>query len=452
MANLKDALVVLYKKVFGTLSAAPDVNKEDVGMKRATSIQDVWMLSFGISEDMWPVDLYLDEGKLIVLGNSKGKLFRIEVSDVDGNVSFGQPQEVEMKFVSKDSSGIEENRMLVKRQADGSYRWFARACSSVINKAGVIDSTRMFDKFVERFNGGKDFKLLFFHDPSLEMGIGDFVERDGNILILSGTLNDSKLSKAFIDAQEESRGNWGTSIGFLPLAEPVTLDVGDGIKIPVYEDGELHEASVLPEEDACSFFTRVGVVDEVKRMDKRVEEALRKLFGEGHENEADAFVAEIDDTNRTISDERLLTLSTPEDGEANTSETTEETPDESNKPEDNNAEEDDVFAEFNKRLDELKARVDEILTQLNATLGMKEAISADIGEIIDRELEPVKKAVAKLEKTDEEKRRQWEDDLPSRRNTPEATYRPSENRRSQDDDTPASYDELAKESLSRLKK
>jgi hypothetical protein len=448
MASLKNAMITLYQKIFGTVSTAEPVDKNAIGMERAVSIQDVWMQSYSVDQEMWPVDLYLENGSLVLLGNKGGKLYKSRVMDDDTGITFGVPEEIKIEFVPVGSGQEQQslNRMLITRNAEGKYRFFCRACSSVINKAGVIDSTKMFDRFVERFEGGTKFQILFFHDPNLVMGDGDFVARDGNILITSGILNDSVLSQAFVDAYEQKRGDWGNSIGFMPMSEPTNLELTDGIKIPMYEDGELREVSVLPESDACSYFTRAGVLNGENPMDTRVKDALHKLFGEERAADADAFIEDVDNTNRSIQEQGLLARSTSEgnEDEANTSETTEEPKDESET--EVPASDNDKYVELDTRLQKIEASLAQLTESMNAP---KE--EPNVEEAIEKALSPIRAEVEKLQVSEDEKRQQWLDDLPNRANASAVTHRPREERRPQPSDQPPSYEDLAKESLAKLK-
>lgn len=241
------------------------------------------------------LDIYEDAGAMVAIAARMGKLVKYPLTVTGGNVSIGAEQTVEVTFTPRSAWHI-------VRQADGSRRWFAVAATAVLNRVGEIDSTALFDDLVKNLPDNPA-TLRFFHDPRLEFGDIDWAERENNLLLESGTLRDGPLADAFVDAVEHERGRWGTSIKYQPTAEPEPLEAGPGVIIPVYRAGVQAELSVLPEEAAAAWFTTIS--PEVERMDKRVSDALTRLFGD--EGKAREFIETVDGTNRSIADAGLVT-------------------------------------------------------------------------------------------------------------------------------------------------
>jgi hypothetical protein len=235
----------------------------------------------------------------------------------------------------------------------------------------------------------------------------------------------------------------------MPMADPVMLEVSEGINIPVYEDGELHEVSLLPEGDACSFFTRANITGGIERMNKRTEAALRLLIGD--DAIADSFVADVDGTNRAIQDAGLLTRGTPTVegtvGEANTeAQTTEEPTAElanaETEPEQDESPKFVTLAVLDQRLSDYETRMTEFQNGLNASLA---TLSTAVNTLTE--------SITPLLQTEEAKREQWLSDLPAKTKVQPVTYRPREERRPQEEVvTTPSYAQVAAQTLSNLPK
>ncbi len=368
----------------------------------------------------WLNDIYEDQGQLVAIISAGGKLYRAPVS-VDGtSVVLGELAEVEVQFTPRRRS------FSITRQADGRFRWFAVACSAVLNRVGEIDSRALFDSFVEAAKTEGYPKLRFYHDPRMDFGEADWLEREGNLLLASGLFDEEHpLAAAFIDACEKNRGNWGTSDGFVPLEPPQLMEVGAGVTIPVYTKGICREISVLPEDHAAAWFT--AITSEVTRMRKDVRDALVLLFGD--EAKADEFADTVDQRNREIDERQLVTR---DDGQGEDAPepaaegTTEEQPEPEAEPQD------DAEAQAPNRLVLDDAALDAIAARVGAGFDARFAeLAARIDALpampdlapINEALGAVRERLSALERDEEEKRREWQADRPARQTTV-ISYRP----------------------------
>jgi hypothetical protein len=282
------------------------------------------------------------------------------------------------------------------------------------------------------------------------------------------------------DASEHGRGNWGTSPGFYPDAEPEIMRTADGIEVPVYNSGYLEEISVLPENCACNFFTRL-IAKKERSMEPRIKDALVALFGD--EAKANEFISKVDETNRAIADGGLLTReTTTEETEATTTEEVTETPPEiattPDKPLNMPATSESVLT----RLCTLEVKANEVLAQHQQRIDALEAVAipeqqaapttadldaiktliSDLGAKVDAlvgrmdAMETANgkttQAVDALKLTDEEKQRTWLADRPANSATQPVTYRPREERRSDPAGTKQSLADVAAGTLAKMPK
>jgi predicted transcriptional regulator len=430
-------LVAAYKEME---EIAPDAVYELAGLaKPERVVTRAESLNYAIGDaleqlgpDAWFIDLYLSQDKVLLLYNQEGKLYTIAIAeDPEGGIVLGDPLEVIVKEHTP-------SRLSVTRQADGQYRWFAIACSAVVDKQGEIDSKALFDDFVNRWQAGEPFVLRFFHDSRLDLGVGDWLAREDNLLLASGRIDDSELGKAFVEASTAKRGEWGTSIGFYAMAEPEILRTEEGIEIPIYKQGKLMEVSILPEQDACAFYTRITAELKERTMDERKRKALIDLFGD--EALADGFIATVDETNRTIVEAGLLTReTTTEETETVTTEEVTETPPEATTTSEPVIETAPAINdEVIRRLDELAGKVDQSL-----------AYAVRI-EALESGFATLQQVVEKLNLSDEEKRQIWLADRPAGESKPPVTYRPRTDRRSEQEGTKFNSADVAAATLSRM--
>jgi hypothetical protein len=196
----------------------------------------------------------------------------------------------------------------VFQQPDGRYRWFSISATAFLNRVGEIDSTSLFDSFVAYANrtGNFPFRTFYHQGEALLTGQGDFLARDGYCYITSGLFDeDSELALIEIAALQNNPTGWGESIGYVPTAEPVLMEVSRGITIPVYEQGIHVEISTVMERDAASWFTVPHVTNTKERqMDKAILEKLTALArdaglsDEDQEEVLTQFATRVDGTNQ----------------------------------------------------------------------------------------------------------------------------------------------------------
>lgn len=275
--------------------------------ERAISIQDVasqiMAQLYGTGdgpvsgETPWLSDIYLDNGQPVAVLAKGGKLYRAPIA-IDGNqATLGAMAEIEVQF-----SPVRSVNVSVVRMADGRYRWFAIAETAVLNRMAEIDSRALFTDFLRQFHPG-DVRLDFYHDSRIAFGSADWLAVEDAVLLASGPLDaEHPVGRAYIDAKEQGRGEWGCSVAFTPSTPPEMAEVAAGVTIPVYTAGVLRAITILPESRAASWYTTTA---EVSRMRKEVQDALKELFGD--EAAAQRFIETVDQTNREIAEQNLVT-------------------------------------------------------------------------------------------------------------------------------------------------
>lgn len=290
--------------------------------KRAVSIEQI---SNAVAQQLnaqgfWLTNLYEENGKLVAIVVSQGKIYRAPIAVAGTTVTLGELAEIELQFQPVPGAEppmpapmaewaeemTQTGRMTILRQADGHYRWFAITESAVLNRVGEIDSRALFDSFIAHAQTDGYPALRFYHTKGLDFGRADWLAREDNLYLASGTFDEEHpIARAMIqDAADGHSGVvWGISNGFLPTVSPAMVEITEGIKLPVYTQGVHREISVLPERSAASLFTVFQTTEVTMRSETR--EALKKLLKD------DALVAkieaEVDQTNRSITDQGLVT-------------------------------------------------------------------------------------------------------------------------------------------------
>lgn len=254
----------------------------------------------------WLVDVYAEpsNGSMFALVSQEGKLYKYPITFTGDDVQLGTAQEVVADFRPVAQS------FLISRSTDGSTRWFLRAGTTVINRNGQIDSRQLFDNFILHAKETEHYPYLtFFHlGEVMRMGMTDYLARDEDVLIASGTFDKNDIADAMLRAYAADPAYWGSSVSFMPFAmeRMAMVEVSRDITIPVYQDGELEEISILPEKWACAILTALRV-DEINRevdMKPEIREALLKLFDAAT---VDKIAGDVDGTNETIKTQGLVT-------------------------------------------------------------------------------------------------------------------------------------------------
>lgn len=226
------------------------------------------------------IDIYVDSESIYALiTKSDGKLYKAPVTvSADIGIQVGEYQEVVMEFAP-----VADRSITVKRSADGVVRWFAMpACTAVLNRVGEIDSTVLFDSFIEYAERTNIYpELDFWHARDIvALGKADWVGREGVAYCASGLFYDTPIAQAAAKSLEEDKDYWGISIDYLPIKNPKLIRSQDGIEIPVFNAGINRFISLLPENAAASILTNISTKEEVNRMNDKMKAALKKLTGD----------------------------------------------------------------------------------------------------------------------------------------------------------------------------
>lgn len=263
------------------------------------------------------MNLYTDDYQnMYAIASGEGRLWKYNYTiDAEGNVQLGEAIQVEHSFQE-----VGRSRMFISRQKDtGKVRFTVIASASVLNRVGEIDSTTLFDDFVNRIEqGNAEYPYLTFYHKGEQMRIGqiDMVHRDDNLYINSGEfLSDEEIAPhlralrdAVIAKSEEDPESLGISIGYRSMDRPQIEEIA-GVSIPVFRTGVHVESSILFEEDAASLFTAVAIETNERghSMSQQLLDKLKKLGLS--EAEASEINESIDERNRAITDGNLITRS-----------------------------------------------------------------------------------------------------------------------------------------------
>jgi len=397
----------------------------------------------------WLHDLYRDDdGSIFAIASSQGKLFSYAV-EVDGDeVSLGDGVRVEETFTPVRT----RTATRIIRQADGRVRWLSMSCTSVLNRVGEIDSRSLFDSFVAHAEetGEYPYRTFYHQGEAFRTGLADFLAREGNVYITSGLYDeDSVLAPYEAKALEENPEFWGESIGYRATESPTEIEVAPGVAIPVFNRGINREISLLPEGDAAAWFTHITTQREVSRMREKVFNALVELVGD--EDKAKEFAELVDGTNRSIEEENLITR---EGDEAETEDRSGESDVQEQEQEQEIEMDEETMEAISNRfngliesaLEPLVERVAALEESVKAVAGSVEAMSSETSAAF----ESTNERLGALERDDDEKRDEWQRDLP-RRPVTKVSYRPRQVKSGQDrDQAKPSMADAAEATLSNL--
>jgi hypothetical protein len=277
---------------------------------RAVALGDVWEAIWDQLFDdetgminSWPLDIFVENNALFAVLAREGKLYRVDLNVAeDGVVTMLNETQVLHQFVPVNG----EQRTTVFRQSDGRLRVVAVVCTAVMNRIGELDSTAMFDSFVEHIEETQEYPIVtFFHQGERSrLGQADFVARDEYTYIASYVFDDNEFGQAASRGMEANAEYFGHSIEFEAL-DAEMLEVADGITLPMYTRGVNTAITICGEAIAAALFTAVKSMQGVQRMDQKAKDELLKLF-DGNAKLVDDFEEFVDDTNRTIVDENMV--------------------------------------------------------------------------------------------------------------------------------------------------
>lgn len=260
----------------------------------------------------YPMSLYIEGGSIFCTVAQSGMIFKVPLTIGNDSVSMGDWIRVEENFTP-----VVEQSFRIRKMPDGKYRWTAIAGTTVLNRVGEIDSSELFDSFIEHAERTGEYpRLDFYHlgieNPDMwEFGTADYLTREGCCYIASGLFDeDHPLAKATIQSCNKGELEWGNSVEFYASVKEELIAVNPEVKVPVYKRGRNSRISLVLEEDAAGLFTQYGISQEVNRaMDQKTTEKLTALYGgdsEGLQTFLDQFETEVDGVNRTVADKNLV--------------------------------------------------------------------------------------------------------------------------------------------------
>jgi len=370
------------------------------------------------------LDIYPDGNNLFAIVAQSGKLYRVPVTVTNDEVSLGQWTQVEEQYTPVPQ---QQQSFRVHRQKDGKYRWTAIAGTTVLNRVGEIDSSELFDSFIEYAARTGDYpRLDFYHlgienPQAWEFGTADYLAREGVCYIASGVFDeDHPLAQATIRSCENGKLNWGNSVEFYASAKEELVVVNPEVKVPMYKRGRNSRISLVLEEDAAGLFTQYAISQEVTRtMDQKTREKLTALYGgdeAGLKAFLDQFETQVDGVNRTVKDKNLIHRAA--DAQAET------------EVEDETAAEDETEDGDEVTIEEVIAEV----VQSKEFTAMAQGIAnlqKMVGELLverendKNEIVQLKQSLTSLSKDEAEKKQEFLQDLPRNKRTV-ITHRPRE--------------------------
>lgn len=455
-----------------------DIAQETEGIERAIGFirlrEQLWDALDNAEETAdawaWPIDIFVDDdNSLFAIVAQSGKLYQIPITVTDENMSLGSWTQVTEVF-----KPVQQSRFTVKRQKDGRYRFVGVAATSVLNRVAEIDSTTLFDSFVEDVEETGNWpRVDFYHlgrynEDAWEFGTVDFHAREGFCYVVSGLFDeDHPLATAAIRAYEEDPEKWGFSIEFYAFGEPEVIVVEPEVRVPVYTKGRIIRVSIVKECDAASLFTRVAnVTEETVRMKRNTVDALAEFFGtdDAAKKFLESFEIEVDGINRSVDDDNLVhrakkamqRLSATDDGAADPAATTAAAA-----SSDDNADDDEPLVLDEAAIGELARQVAE-----SPTFKGLEASIAKLQKSVDdlstaraadhKELTALKTAaqktgarVADLAKDEQQKKTEYQQDMPAKAGR-RATFRPRDENADEDDNAPEDLAKTAERTLAKI--
>lgn len=233
----------------------------------------------------WLQDLYVaDDGSIYAISCSNGKLYRWPVTiATDNTVTIGQNQEVTPLFIGNPQ---EQTFSRVHRNAQtGRYEGFAVMGTCALNKDNAIDARCLFDCFVERFTGKREY-INIYHLGGDVTRIGEItmIFRADNLLVGHYILDDNPVANAAgATLAADETGEWGGSIEFLSDDEGKPTEVATNVFATVYTKGTLQGFSVARAVHGAAWGTSHFITREPQKMDKKLEDSISQLLGNNAE-------------------------------------------------------------------------------------------------------------------------------------------------------------------------
>lgn len=411
------------KRIFGLGDKHLLESKQSIAF--AEIYNQIWNAIYLIDEALgtysWIVDVYLEsDDRIFAVISQNGKLFKQHFSLEDDVLLIGDIEEIDLDSVEPNE---QQQRTQIYQQKDGRYRWLSIAATTALNKNAELNSKELYDSFIDHINETGEYPILnFYHQPNTRLGIADYVARDDNLYILSGTFDNNEYGIAAAKGIANKEDYWGDSIEFWAL-EGKWLEVDieqETVYLPVYTAGINTAVSILPEKDArCLGTVHIsnnknqsrGLVD----MDEKVKEELNVLF-DGDEELVDSFAQSADSINQEINETMVHQSADIEETETVEEETedVEET------------ETEDVIVELDETF------IDDLLVDLSENESFEQHLETRFEQFslpivqrlqtqienLQNELKQVKQTLQqnqeKLQETEVEQRERWENDLPQK--------------------------------------
>lgn len=244
-------------------------------------------------------DLYVgDDGSMYCISVSNGKLYRwgVQIAQ-DNTVTLATAQEVKPVFTTAKSQTIN-----ITKRTDGRFEGFAVLGTCALNKDGEIDSRALFDCFVDRFHGGREYVNIYhLGGDSTKIGEIDFIFREGNLLVGHYVLDDNIVAQRVGETLvEDKKGEWGGSIEFLSDDEGEPVVVAEGIVANVYTKGTLRGFSIALAEHGAAWGTS-HFMTRTPEMNDSIKATVSKLLKDDPQAVA-MLQTWLDDTNTRLSD------------------------------------------------------------------------------------------------------------------------------------------------------
>jgi len=441
----------------------PPENREKT---RAVALAQIWDRVWseldkmdGMSEGWpWPVDVYVEDrqgtDEFFVLVAKDGKLFRWPVDVMEGDsINFGMMSEVTTTFTS-----VEGRTISISRQDNGRVRVAQIVNTAVLNRVGEIDSTLMFDKFIEHARETSAWPLIDVNHWN-EIVVGHVIPgglfRDEWCYGAIWEFNDTELGRAAEKGFMEDPDYWGSSIQFMPLEREFIE--ADGMRIPVFVDGVNTYITLTPETRAAAWFTGEKITRSKPMTDQDFAE-LVKLIGE---EAAASFRDKIREINRDIVANGQIArqqagenveppvVADPETDESDTSQVVTEIVE-------LDMEDEGIIravAEAAVSAPAFGESVSSILREMiNPLLAERDSQIASLNESVEKLVDALDERIGQLERDDDKKKADWLSEIPVRQVFVKGnTHRPREAREEEEEGTLESFATKATETLAAWK-
>lgn len=279
----------------------------------------IYSMLYSASEKIYERGYYIldyytdgDTNYAIASGSDPAVLYRFGITMDNGAIQIGEPEEVVASFAPIVRTSIE-----VKRGKDGKYHFACIAGSATINRVGEIDSMALYRSFVEYAEETGEYPYLTVYHAGEALRCGQITRLyvKDSLYIGGGDFDDTDFGTAVATMLAERGDAYGISIGYLITQQP-RIEVIEGRNVPIFERGRNVEFSVLPEIAAASKLTSIQVnYRSSKSMKKSLRDVMLDIFA-GDEEQADAMLAKVDTSLRTIADQNLATRAAAEETKA----------------------------------------------------------------------------------------------------------------------------------------